>query len=175
MRYSFSSCSFLPCISLLLLETTRGSRRGWVCVHMRGITPARPQFETRPLLLDVIEVPRPLNKTGLYSREASIRGKCHGGDVVCVCTEFHSNYVLPLACYNDKQFYQQTLLEANCCCLQTCLLLIFIPFIEYIMHTELLFIYIVLTTCELHCLMCPHYNVWPGPICCCLLLIELVT
>ena len=75
MRYSFSSCSSLPCISLLLLEITRGSRRGWVCVRMRGITPARPQFETRPLLLDVIEVLRPLNKAGLYSREASIRGK----------------------------------------------------------------------------------------------------
>ena len=42
--------------------------------RMRAITPARPQFETRPLLLDVIEVPRPVNKTGLYSREASIRG-----------------------------------------------------------------------------------------------------
>ena len=45
-----------------------------MCMRMRGITPARPQFETRPLLLDVIEVPRPLNETGLYSREASIRG-----------------------------------------------------------------------------------------------------
>ena len=44
------------------------------CVRMRGITPARPQFETPPLLLDVIEVFRPLNKTGLYSREAYIRG-----------------------------------------------------------------------------------------------------
>ena len=74
MHNSFSSCSSLPCISLLLLEITRGSRRGWVCVRMRGITPARPQFETRPLLLDVIEVLRPLNKAGLYSREASIRG-----------------------------------------------------------------------------------------------------
>ena len=71
MRYSFSSCSSLLCNSLLLPE---GSRRGWVCARMRGITPARPQFETRPILLDVIEVPRPLNKTGLYSREASIRG-----------------------------------------------------------------------------------------------------
>ena len=57
-----------------LVERTGRSRRGWVCARMRGITPARPQFETRPLLLDVIEVPRPLNKTGLYSREASIRG-----------------------------------------------------------------------------------------------------
>ena len=75
MRYSFSSCSSLPCISLLLLEITRGSRRGWVCVRMRGITPARPQFETLPLLiLDVIEVLRPLNRTGLYSMKASIRG-----------------------------------------------------------------------------------------------------
>ena len=42
--------------------------------RMRGITPARPQFETRPLLLDVIEVPRSVIKTGLYSREASILG-----------------------------------------------------------------------------------------------------
>ena len=74
MRYSFFSCSSVPCISLLLLERTRGSRRGWVCVHMSGITPARPQFETRPLLLDVIEVLQPLNKTGLYSKEASIQG-----------------------------------------------------------------------------------------------------
>ena len=32
---------------------------------------------------------------------------------------------------NDKQFYQETLPEAICCCLQTCLLLIFIPLIEY--------------------------------------------
>ena len=71
MRYSFSSCSSLPCISLLI---THGSGGGCVNARMRGITPARPQFETRPLLLDVIEVPRPLNKTGLYSREASIRG-----------------------------------------------------------------------------------------------------
>ena len=38
---------------------------------------------------------------------------CHGGDVVFVCTEFHSNYyVLPLACYSDKEFYQETLPEA---------------------------------------------------------------
>ena len=74
MRYSFSSCSSLPCISLLLLEITYGSGGGGVYARMRGITPARPQFETRPLLLDVIEVPRPLNETGLYSREASIRG-----------------------------------------------------------------------------------------------------
>ena len=74
MCYSFSSCPSLPCISLLLLEITRESRRGWVCVRMRGITPTRPQFETQPILLDVIEVLRPLNKAGLYSREASIRG-----------------------------------------------------------------------------------------------------
>ena len=74
MRYSFCSCLSLPCISLLLLEITHGSRGGCGYARMRGITPARPQFETRPLLLDVIEVPRPLNKTGLYSREASIRG-----------------------------------------------------------------------------------------------------
>ena len=60
---------------------------------------------------------------------------CHGGDVVCVCTEFHSN-VLPLACYNDKKFYQETLPEVICCCLQTCLLLIFIPLIEYIMYAK---------------------------------------
>ena len=46
-------------------------------------------------------------------------------------------YVLPLACYNDEQFYQETLPEAICCCLQTCLLLIFIPLIEYIMNTKL--------------------------------------
>ena len=36
-------------------------------------------------------------------------------------------------------------------------------------------VHIALTTCELHCLMCPYYNVWPGAICCCLLLIKLVT
>ena len=42
--------------------------------RMRGITPAWPQFETRPLLLDVIELPQPLNKTGLYSREAFSEG-----------------------------------------------------------------------------------------------------
>ena len=71
MRYSFSCCSSLPCISLLI---THGSGGVGVYARMRGITPARPQFETRPLLLDIIEVPRPLNKTGLYSREASIRG-----------------------------------------------------------------------------------------------------
>ena len=74
MRYCFSSCSSLPCISLLLLEITHGTGGGCGYARMRGITPARPQFETRPLLLDVIEVPRPLNKTGLYLREASIRG-----------------------------------------------------------------------------------------------------
>ena len=28
--------------------------------------------------------------------------KSRGDYVVCVCTEFHSNNVLPLACYNDK-------------------------------------------------------------------------
>ena len=28
--------------------------------------------------------------------------------------------MLPLACYYDKQFYQETLPEAVCCCLQTC-------------------------------------------------------
>ena len=45
--------------------------------------------------------------------------------------------MLPLACYNDKQFYQETLPEAICCCLQT--LLIFIPLIEYkVMFTLLL-------------------------------------
>ena len=71
MRYSFSSCSSLPCISFLIAH---GSGVGCVNARMRGITTARPQFETRPLLLGVIEVPRPLNKTGLYSREASIRG-----------------------------------------------------------------------------------------------------
>ena len=32
-----------------------------------------------------------------------------------------------------------------------------------------------LTTSELHCLMCPYYNVWPGVICCCLQLIMLFT
>ena len=77
MRYSFSSCSSLPCISLLLLEITHGSGGGCVYARMRGITPARPQFETRPLLLDVIEVPpaskqdRPLFEGGLYSRKYS--------------------------------------------------------------------------------------------------------
>ena len=35
-------------------------------------------------------------------------------------------------------------------------------------------VHIALTTCELHCPMCPHYNVWPGAICCCLRLIKLV-
>ena len=40
--------------------------------------------------------------------------KCHGGHVVCVCTE------LPLACYNHKQFYQETLSEALCGRFQTC-------------------------------------------------------
>ena len=45
-------------------------------------------------------------------------------------------YVLPLACYNDKQFYKETLPEAICCCLQECLLLILIPLI--FMHTKLL-------------------------------------
>ena len=61
---------------------------------------------------------------------------CHGGDVLCVCTEFHSNYVLPLSCSNDQKFYQETLPEAICCCLQTCLLLIFILLIEYFMYTK---------------------------------------
>ena len=37
-------------------------------------------------------------------------------------TEFHSNVCLPLACYNDEQFYQETLPEAVFCCVQTCLL-----------------------------------------------------
>ena len=60
---------------------------------------------------------------------------CHGGDVVCVCTEFHSN-VLPLACYSDKKFYQETLPEAICCCLRTYLLLIFILSIKYFMHRK---------------------------------------
>ena len=36
----------------------------------------------------------------------------------------------PLACYNDKQIYQETLPEA------ILLLLIFVPLIEYIMYTE---------------------------------------
>ena len=46
MRYSFSSRSSFSCISLLLLEITRGSGGGCVYARMRGITPARPQFET---------------------------------------------------------------------------------------------------------------------------------
>ena len=70
MRYNFYSCSSLPCTSL----GTGGSKRGWVCARMHGVTPAWPQLETWPLLLDAIEVLWPLNKTGLYSREASIRG-----------------------------------------------------------------------------------------------------
>ena len=101
--------------------------------------------------------------------------KCHGGDVVCVCTEFHSNmcYHWPVKMINI--FTKKTLPEAICCCLQTCLLLIFILLIEYIMYTEL-HVHIALTTCEfVHCLMCPHFNVWPGAICCCLLLIKLLT
>ena len=44
--------------------------------------------------------------------------------------------MLPLACYNDKKFYQETLPEAICCCLQTCLLLIFILLIEYFMYRD---------------------------------------
>ena len=44
--------------------------------------------------------------------------------------------MLSLACYNDEKFYQETLPEAICCYLQTCLLLIFIPLIEYIMYTK---------------------------------------
>ena len=62
---------------------------------------------------------------------------CHRGDVVYVCTEFSFQYVLPLACYNDKKFYQETLPEAICCCLQACFLFIFILLIEYIMYTKL--------------------------------------
>ena len=89
MHYSFSSCSSFSCISLFLLEITRGSGGGCVYARMRGITPARPQFETRPLLLDVIEVPRPVNKTGLYSREASIRGNtvCIRASVDALCRD----------------------------------------------------------------------------------------
>ena len=48
----------------------------------------------------------------------------------------HQLLVLPLACYNDKKFYQEILPEAICCCLQTCLLLIFILLIEYFMYTK---------------------------------------
>ena len=73
MRYSFPLVHLFP-VSLFSCEITHGSGSGRVYARMRGITPARPQFETRPLLLDVIEVLRPLNKTSLYSREASIRG-----------------------------------------------------------------------------------------------------
>ena len=45
--------------------------------------------------------------------------------------------MLPLSCYNDKQFYQETLPEAICCCLQTRLLLIFILLIECFMYKEI--------------------------------------
>ena len=54
--------------------------------------------------------------------------------------------MLPLACYNDKRFYQETFPEAICCYLQTCLLLIFMLLIEYFMYTKL---------CSQHCLMYP--------------------
>ena len=66
-----------PLVHLSLhLSSPARNNTGGGCMRarMRGITPARPQIETRPLLLDVIEVHRPQNKTGLYSREASIRG-----------------------------------------------------------------------------------------------------
>ena len=33
----------------------------------------------------------------------------HGGDVVYVCTEFHSNNMLQLACYNDTKKHCQRL------------------------------------------------------------------
>ena len=62
---------------------------------------------------------------------------CVSGGWRSMCVYWVSfQYVLPLACYNDKQFYQETLPEAICCCLQTCLSLIFIPFIENIMYTK---------------------------------------
>ena len=68
--------------------------------------------------------------------------------------------MLPLESYNYKQFNQETLPEAICCCLQTCLLLVSFLLIEHIMNC----VHIALTTCQLHCHMCPHYNVLPGAI-----------
>ena len=38
-----------------------------------------------------------------------------------------------------------------------------------------MFIRIAHTTCELHCLTFADYNVMPGAICCCIMLIYLVT
>ena len=38
---------------------------------------------------------------------------------------------------HDKEFYQEALPEAIFSCLQTCLLLIIIPLIEYFMYTRL--------------------------------------
>ena len=48
-------------------------------------------------------------------------------------------YILSTTVLSDKQFYQETLPEAVCCCLQTCLLLIFIPLIEYIYAYKVVF------------------------------------
>ena len=85
-----------------------------------------------------------------------------GDDVLCMYTEFSSQYVLTLAHFNDKQFYQETLPKAIFCCLQTCLFSILILLIENIS-----FVRIALTINELHCLICPHYNVFFGAVCCC--------
>ena len=52
---------------------------------------------------------------------------------------------------NDKQFYiPETFPEAICCCLQTCLLLIAIPLIDYNYYAYKV-LFIALTACELHC------------------------
>ena len=108
MCYSFSSCSSLPCISLLLLKITHGSGGGCGYARMRGITPARPQFETRPLLLDVTEVPRPLNKTGLYSREAyflylfSVEYRCPGNGIYWGACAYDSYGTIERSKDNDR-------------------------------------------------------------------------
>ena len=54
-----------------------------------------------------------------------------------VCVPSFIPICVTLACYNDKQFYQETLPEAICCCLQTYLLLIFILLIEYFIYIKL--------------------------------------
>ena len=52
----------------------------------------------------------------------SVVGGCHGnqlsvmGVMYYVCVLSFIPIMLPLACYNDKQYYQETLPEAICCC-----------------------------------------------------------
>ena len=74
MRYSFSSCSSVPCISLLLRNNTRIGKRLCVCAH--AWDNSRPASIRDPAFITgcyrstpASKQDRPLFEGGLYSRK----------------------------------------------------------------------------------------------------------